>query len=70
MRVVVNTLFILAAMWLAVCKAGPLENQTFQVQVIADQLNVRPEPPKFSISTLYTFKYTVQPSLYQVMKGL
>jgi hypothetical protein len=68
MRVVVNTLFILAAMWLAVCKAGPLESQTFQVQVIADQLNVRPEPPKFSISTLFTLKYTVQPSLYQLKK--
>jgi len=33
--------------------------QQFQVQVIVDQLDVRPEPPRFALSTFLNFKYQV-----------
>ena len=41
--------------------AGLVLAQDFRVEVIVDQLNVRPEPPKFTLKTLVTFKYQVPP---------
>lgn len=40
--------------------------QEFQVRVIVDQLNVRPAPPKFTLSTVFTFNYQVSPATHQV----
>ncbi|MFC1859870.1 hypothetical protein ACFL9U_17845 [Thermodesulfobacteriota bacterium] len=41
--------------------AGLVSAQDFRVEVVVDQLNVRPEPPKFTLKTLITFKYQVPP---------
>lgn len=35
--------------------------QDFRVEVVVDQLYVRPEPPKFTLKTLFTFKYQISP---------
>ena len=43
--------------------------QGFQVRVIVDQLNVRPAPPKFTLATIFTFKYQVSPPTHQVRSG-
>jgi hypothetical protein len=36
-------------------------SQDFQVEVVVDHLNVRPEAPKFTLRTLFTFKYQISP---------
>jgi hypothetical protein len=43
--------------------------QQFQVQVIVEQLNVRPEPPRFALSTLINFKYQVPAPVQALGKG-
>jgi hypothetical protein len=41
--------------------AGFALSQDFQVEVVVDQLNVRPEAPKFTLKTLFTFEYQISP---------
>lgn len=55
--------FILFAFIITGQPAGIALAQDFQVEVVVDQLNVRPEPPKFTLKTLFTFKYQISPPI-------
>jgi len=43
--------------------------ESFQVEVTADSLNVRPVPPKFTLKTIITFKYQLDPPIAVIPKG-
>ncbi|MFX0199643.1 MAG: hypothetical protein ACFFCW_26265 [Candidatus Hodarchaeota archaeon] len=63
-RVLIILLICLFASVADVCVAQP-----FQVEVTADNLNVRPVPPKFTLKTILTFKYQLDPPIAVVPKG-